>query len=699
MDTDRHYRILLIAQESADAEKVRRLLAQESRYSVESVGQLSAGIERLKAGQVDGVLLDWCLPDCQELLSAFERLWEVAPEVPMLILCGPDDESLAMQAVERGAQDYLLTTHLDSSSLRHGLRNMIDRTAAAEALFCEKDRAEVTLNSIGDAVLSTDLTGRVTYLNARAEQMTGWTREEATGRPLTEVFRIVDGETGEPSPNPVAIAVRDNKLVGLSSNCILIHRNGHEAAIEDSVAPIHDRRRQVTGAVIVFHDVTAARAMSRQMAHSAHHDALTDLPNRLLLNDRLSHAIESARRHRRRLAVLFLDVDRFKQINDSLGHDVGDQLLRSVARQLTKCVRSSDTVSRQGGDEFVVVLSEMEHASDAAVSADKLLNAIAEAHEVDGHELLITTSIGISVYPDDGTDATTLLKHADIAMYHAKEEGRGRHQFFQPDMKARVVERQSIEHGLRRALARREFVLHYQPRVDLRTGEMVGVEALIRWRHPDRGLLPPTQFVSIAEDCGFIVPIGQWVLAEACRQSQAWQDLGLRPMCVAVNVSAVEFRGAEFVEAVRRTLERTRLAPRYLELEMTESVLMEHGDSTVRMLRELKGLGIQLAVDDFGTGYSSLSCLKDFPIDALKVDGSFVRGITDEGAPIVRAIISMAKSLNQRIVAEGIETAEQLAFLRAQQCSEGQGYFFGQPLPAEQFAKVLATSPRAFINA
>jgi diguanylate cyclase (GGDEF)-like protein/PAS domain S-box-containing protein len=694
MATDRPYRILLIDQDSADAEMVRAALGRraEPRYSLESVGLLSAGIERLKEGQIDAVLLDLFLPDCQGL-ETFERLWQVAPDLPILIVCRPGDESLAMRALERGAQDYLLKLHLDSYSLRHALCNMINRTAAAEALLCEKDRAEVTLNSIGDAVLSTDVEGRVTYLNTRAEEMTGWTREQAIGRPLTEVFRIINGETREPAPNPVAVAVRGNRLVGISSNCVLINPNGAEVAIEDSVAPIHDRRGRVTGAVIVFHDVTVARAVSMQMAHSAQHDALTDLPNRLLMNDRLSQAIESARRHHRRLAVLFLDVDRFKHINDSLGHDVGDQLLRSVARQLIRTVRASDTVSRQGGDELVVVLPEIEHAADAAVIADKLLAATAEAHHVGGHELHITVSIGISVYPDDGTDATTLLKNADIAMYQAKENGRGRHQFFQPDMKVRVVERQSIEQALRRAIARHEFILHYQPRIQLQTGEMLGVEALIRWRHPDRGLLQPIEFVSIAEDCGLIVPIGQWVLDEACRQSRTWQDRGLPPMCMAVNVSAAEFHSAEFVDVVHRTLEQTRLSPRYLELEMTESVLMAHGDSTLRTLRELKRLGVELALDDFGSGYSNLSYLKEFPIDALNVDGSFIREISDDhGAPIVRAIISMAKSLNQRIVAEGIETAEQLSFLRAQDCSEGQGYFLGQPLPAAQFAKVRSTS-------
>jgi diguanylate cyclase (GGDEF)-like protein/PAS domain S-box-containing protein len=689
------HRILLIGQDSADAETIRAALAEVKgwNYSVEWVRQLSAGVERLNTGQIDAVLLDLVLPDGQGR-ETLEQLWSAAPDVPILILCDQGGESLAMQAVERGAQDYLLKTHLDSCTLRHALRSMIERKAAAEALFVEKERAEVTLNSIGDAVLSTDISGHVTYLNVVAESMMGWTRQDAVGRPLTEVFHIIDGETREPVPNPLALAVQENKTVGLTANCVLIRRDGHEVAIEDSAAPIHDRRGRVTGAVIVFHDVSGARAMSLQMSHLARHDVLTDLPNRLLLNDRLAGAIASARRYRRQLAVMFLDVDQFKHINDSLGHEVGDQLLRSVAEQLTRCVRSSDTVSRQGGDEFVVVLSEMDQASHAVVSAAKILAAVAEPHRIAGYELHITASIGVSVYPDDGPDAETLLRNADLAMYHAKEHGRGRYQFFQPDMNVRAVERQSLEHGLRRALNRHEFLLHYQPKMDLESGAMIGAEALIRWRHPDRGLLLPTQFVPIAEDSGLIVPIGQWVLREACRQAQAWHDAGLRPMPVAVNVSAVEFRSPGFLDGVRGILEQTRLESRYLELELTESVLMADRESTVSVLRGLKALGVQLALDDFGTGYSSLSYLNEFPIDALKIDGSFVRGITNDlqGAPIVCAVISMGKSLNQRVIAEGVETAEQLAFLRAQRCGEGQGYYFSRPLVAEQFTKLLGSA-------
>jgi diguanylate cyclase (GGDEF)-like protein len=441
-------------------------------------------------------------------------------------------------------------------------------------------------------------------------------------------------------------------------------------------------------------EVGVARSRSSKRSHLAQHDALTDLPNRLLLNDRLGCTIELARRRKRQLAVLSVDVDRFKSINDSLGRRIGDQLLQSVARQLTMCVRGSDTVGRQGGDEFVILLSEIDHARNAIVSVRKILAAIAEPRRIAGHNLHITASIGISLYPDDWQDAETLLRNADGAMYQARERGRGCYQFLQADMNLRTAERQSFEDGLRRALDRQEFILHYQPRIDLETGVMIGAEALIRWQHPDRGLLPPVEFVPIAEDSGLIVPIGQWVLREACRQTRAWQDAGLRPMPVAVNVSAVELRSPGFLDGVRVSLEETRLGPRYLELELTESVILTHAESTVPLLRGLKELGLQLALDDFGTGCSSLGHLKEVPIDALKVDGSFISGISDDlgGAPVVAAIVSMGRSLHHRVIAEGVETAAQLAFLQAQGCGEGQGFYFSRPLTAEQFARLLETS-------
>jgi len=386
-------------------------------------------------------------------------------------------------------------------------------------------------------------------------------------------------------------------------------------------------------------------------------------------------------------------LDGFKHINDSLGHPIGDKLLQSVAKRLVECVRGSDTVSRQGGDEFVVLLSEMEQSEDAAITARRMLQAVDEVHSIDQHELHVTTSIGVSVYPDDGQDAETLIKNADTAMYQAKENGRQGYQFFKPAMNVRAVERQSIEEGLRCALERKEFSLHYQPKVNLRTGEITGAEALLRWTHPTRGPVSPAQFIPVAEDCRLILPIGQWVLREACKQARAWLDAGLPLATMAVNISSVEFRDDNFLENVFAILTETGLDPRCLELELTESVLMKRAESAASVLKTLRARGVQVAVDDFGTGYSSLSYLRKFPIDALKIDQSFVRQITTapDETTIVTAIISMGRSLKLRVVAEGVETQEELMFLQAHRCDEAQGFYFSRPAVAQQFAMLLKT--------
>ena len=467
-----------------------------------------------------------------------------------------------------------------------------------------------------------------------------------------------------------------------------------QAASDDHIIMLQQANAHLVTAVIeaqkLAEQVQTAKA---EMDHLAHHDVLTDLPNRMLLQDRLSQAIELARRQGRQLAVMFMDLDQFKHINDSLGHAVGDQLLRSVAQRLVGCVRHSDTISRQGGDEFVLLLPHIEQAEDAARSAQKILAGLALPHNIDRHDLHISASIGISIYPDDGKDVETLVKSADTAMYHAKENGRNNYTFFEQRMNIQAVQRQSTEVSLRRALERQEFVLHYQPKIHLRSGTVVGVEALIRWQHPERGLLLPAQFVSIAEDCGLILPMGRWVLRAACRQARAWLQAGLPPITVAVNTSSLEFHAKDFLENVRVTLNETGLEPHFLELEMTESVLMRDAESTDAVLHALAALGVKLAVDDFGTGYSSLSYLRKFPIDTLKIDQSFVNQMTSnqDDAAIVSAVISMGKSLKQRVIAEGVETPEQYAFLVAQQCDEGQGYYFGRPVGAEAFATLLQT--------
>lgn len=437
--------LLLILANAAEAKAVRRSLvdSRDGPFKVEWVSSCGDAIKRLgnQGGEeIAAVVVGLFLPD-SEGIQTFDQLLSASPHIPILVLSHLQDEDVARLAVQRGAQDYLLQERLDGYSLPKALSNMLERSAYAEAQYLERERAQVTLNSIGDAVISTDLVGNVTYLNAVAESMTGWSRQEASGRPLQEVLQIIDGESREPALNPLAMATLQNKTVGLTANCVLIRRDGYESAIEDTAAPIHDRRGQLTGAVIVFHDVGVARAMSLRMSYLAQHDFLTELPNRMLLNDRLTQAIALAHRHGKSLAVLFLDVDHFKHINDSLGHAIGDELLKSIAHRLVTCVRNSDTVSRQGGDEFVVLLSEVARAEDVAFTADKILAAVSRPHRIDHKDLHVTVSVGIGVYPADGADAETLLKNADLALFHAKSHGRSNHQFFKPNMHVRAVER------------------------------------------------------------------------------------------------------------------------------------------------------------------------------------------------------------------------------------------------------------------
>ncbi|MDF3036945.1 MAG: hypothetical protein K0S28_2219, partial [Paucimonas sp.] len=583
--------------------------------------------------------------------------------------------------------------HFPSSLVPQALRNIIQRKGVEEALYEERERARVTLESIGDGILSTDVRGKVTFLNTQAQRFTGWTQDEACGRPVAEVFHLIDSMNRQPARNPIEQVIERKKPMGLDLNTILVRRDGYEFPIEDSVAPILDRTGEVTGAVIIFRDVTQMRAMAEKMSHLAQHDYLTGLPNRMLLNDRLSQAIAYAKRHGTQIAVLFLDLDKFKHINDSLGHLAGDKLLDSVAGRLVGQVRQSDTVSRQGGDEFVVLLQEDIYAENAAITAEKIVQSLAHPHYIDEHELHITTSIGISLFPGDGDDADTLIKNADTAMYHAKKKGRNNYQFFKDDMNVRAVQRQSVEADLRRAIDRNEFVLHYQPKVSLPSGEVTGAEALIRWIHPAKGMVWPESFIDIAEDCGLIIPIGRMMLRQACVQAMAWRKQGMPPITVAVNISALEFRHQHFFECLREILHETGMNPQWLQFELTESVLMRNVDSSTSLLQALKEIGVQLAVDDFGTGYSSLSYLRQFPIDSLKIDQSFVREISSNtsNGVIVSAVIGMGASLNQNVIAEGIETQEQLAFLNAHQCNEGQGYLFGWPMPAEDFAKILVT--------
>lgn len=468
-------------------------------------------------------------------------------------------------------------------------------------------------------------------------------------------------------------------------------RGAHGARTEEQLRKANENLVEAAVGALAMTDV--AVKTTAQMANMAEHDFLTGLPNRALLTDRLTQSIVLAKRHGGKVALMYLDLDNFKQINDSLGHGVGDKLLQSVAKRLQACIRLSDTVSRQGGDEFVVLLAEVEDLEDAILIADKLIEAMVKPHLIDDNKLLITMSIGISLYPDKGRDVEAVMRNADTAMYQAKKSGRNKYQVFTPDMNVYAIARQSTERALRHGLEQNRFLLHYQPKVNLETGAITGAEALLRWQRSPHRLAHPAQFLNIAEECGLILPIGKWVLHEACRQTQAWLQDGLDPGLVAVNISTPEFHSKDFLNGVRDVLRDTGLDPHHLELELTENSLMLDTERTTEILQALKELGIQIAIDDFGTGYSSISYLWRFPIDELKIDRSFVQNIEgDSGEAIISAVIAMGENLKQRVLAEGVETRKQLAFLQSHHCAEGQGYYWGRPMPGEKFATLVESN-------
>ncbi|WLI91389.1 EAL domain-containing protein [Massilia sp. R2A-15] len=441
----------------------------------------------------------------------------------------------------------------------------------------------------------------------------------------------------------------------------------------------------------VAHDITERREHERAIEHQATHDLLTGLPNRALFLDRLTLAIRRAERHGTRLAVMFVDLDKFKGVNDTLGHSAGDELLRIVAAQLTLCVRDSDTVARLGGDEFVLLLDYPLGPQMPAAIAERIGRRLGVPVPLAGQEHVVTGSIGISTYPDDGGDAETLLRQADIAMYRAKESGRNGFQFFTEEMQQRLDARVALEQGLHRALQRNEFVLHFQPQVDLRSGHVTGMEALLRWQSPELGLVPPMQFVPVAEESNLIVAIGQWVLDQACATLRRWQDGGVPLVPLAINVAASQFANQDLDQLVRATLERYGIEPRWLSLELTEGLSMEDPEASIALMNRLKAIGITLSIDDFGTGYSNLSYLKRFPVDKLKIDQAFTRGLTvvPEDGAIVTAVIRLAHSLGLRAVAEGVETEAQLRLLASEGCDEMQGYYFSRPVPEPEMVTML----------
>ena len=588
----------------------------------------------------------------------------------------------------------------DSGNITHFVavkQDITERKRAAQELCDREDRLRLILESTAEAIYGIDQQGRCTFCNPACLRLLGYKHsDELLGKNMHDLIHH-SCSNGRKLPAEECRIFRAFKT-GQGTHVdeeVLWKADGTSFPVEYWSYP-QRKGEDIVGAVVAFIDITQRKAAEEQIRSLAYYDALTGLPNRILLQDRLAQALARADRGQDKIALFFLDLDRFKVVNDSLGHSVGDLLLQEVAERLKRQIREQDTVARLGGDEFVIVLSGVKQIKDAAITAERVMNDLTSAFVIQGHSLNVSCSLGISIFPNDGRDGETLVKHADAAMYCAKENGRNNFQFFTQNMNDNVVQRLTLENSLRMALQRmalqkKEFFLMYQPQLDITTGEISGVEALIRWQHPELGLVSPEQFIPIAESSGLIIPIGEWVLRTACEQGRKWQDKGLPAVPVAVNVSAMQFRHQGFLEIVRRVLHETALPPQYLELELTESLILSNADVMLSRLKELKEMGVKLAIDDFGTGYSSFSYLRQFRVHKLKIDRSFVRDVCldADDAAITAAIISVARSLNLRVIAEGVETEKQVAFLRAHHCDEIQGYYFSKPLLPDEFAEKL----------
>jgi diguanylate cyclase (GGDEF)-like protein/PAS domain S-box-containing protein len=548
--------------------------------------------------------------------------------------------------------------------------------------------AEIIENA-GEGIVVYDKDLNYLLWNRFMEDLTGIPAEDVIGKHAMDLFphireqhvdelvsRAMEGQT---------VASPDINYYVPGSN-----RRGWVSAV---YRPHYDASGNIVGAIGLIRDITQRKTAEQQIEYQAYHDALTGLANRRLFAEHLTLALALAQRRRRLVAVLFLDLDHFKVVNDSLGHSVGDELLKQISSRLKAAVREGDTVARVGGDEFTIVLQDLQRKDDAAVVAEKVLRKVAEPAQVGGHRLYVTTSIGITTFPEDGEDAETLLKNADNAMYRAKAEGRNTYHISTEELSRWVQERMTLESGLHLAMERNEFELFYQPQIDIRTMKISGMEALLRWRHPERGIITPSEFISVAEDRGYIVVIGDWVLRTACQQAVKLRESGHENVRVSVNLSARQFREVSLASRVEAVIRETNLDPRLLELEITESVAVENVELTLGVLTQLRSLGISIAIDDFGTGHSALSYLKRFPIDTLKIDRSFVEDLPEPAdAAIVRAVVQLAQGLGLRVVAEGVETKEQLDFLRDVGCAEVQGFYFGSPIPAAEVAD-LWTKP------
>ncbi len=676
VDTDRPL-ILLVDDLPANLHVLAAALRGEYRIRTATSGvDALALLER--ADTPDLILLDVMMPG----MSGIEVLRRMkadarARDIPVIFVSADSSEQSQLSGLDLGADDYL-TKPVVAAVLRARVRNLLARKRTERQL---RLAAHVFEHS-GEAIMITDRDNRIVEVNPAFTRLTGYTQEEVRGQ---NPSMLSSGRTTREEYEAMWRDIRDKGF--WQGEMWDRDKDGGIYPKLLTISVVRNTEGRVDYHIASFADISEQKAAEERIRHIAHHDALTGLPNRLHLHISLEQAIASARREGSELAMMFIDLDRFKVINDTLGHNVGDSLLVEVSRRLRDSLRESDLIARLGGDEFAVVLTGLGAINNAAHAAEKIQLSLSRPYLIGDHALHSTPSIGISLYPQDGDTIETLMKCADTAMYHAKEAGRGQYHFYTESMNRRTREHLALENSLHEALERGEFVIHYQPQADLTDGRPVGAEALLRWRHPERGMVPPDEFIPLAEENGMILPIGDWVLREVCRQLAAWRERGLPLLPVAVNLSARQFRQEGLAGRVRALLGAAGLPMRAIELEITESTAMTKADTSADVLRALHGAGLSIAIDDFGTGYSSLGYLKRFPIDKLKIDRSFVMDIPDDAndTAIASAIIQMARGLGMKVVAEGVETEAQRDFLREQGCSYMQGYWYSRPLDADAY--------------
>ena len=669
------------------------------RMSIHDVGYVGATPKPTPQALYANVAQDDALAGAMfeesDYIDVGQRRWELKLSVPREQFLREFDRALPWAAMTAVLAASVLLSGLIRSlgSAREDARDLAEQMTAdlrqsQATLAEEKRRTQALIEALPNPIYFKGTDGRYLGVNKAWETYFGRERQNFLGKTVHDLY-----------PDDPEIAQRlhaDDQAAwsspdGHSYETVITSADGNPRNAVYYKAPYANADGSVAGLIGTIVDITDRKQAEEHIRHLAQYDTLTGLANRNMFYEHLKRALIQAQRIDKPLAVMFMDLDRFKNINDTLGHSAGDTVLKEVAERLRAALRAGDIIGRLGGDEFVVLLEELPEPMHCAAAAKKIVDTVARAYILDGQEFHVTASIGISTYPADGEDMQSLLKNADIAMYRAKELGKNNYQFYSEQMNVHSVERLALESGLRRALERDEFVLHYQPRVDIGSGRITGMEALVRWQHPSNGLIPPLQFIPLAEETGLIVDIGAWVLRAACAQNQAWRDQGLPPLRVAVNLSARQFAHEHLLRDVERVLRETELDPTALELEITESVVVQDPERAVTLLRALKAMGVYISIDDFGTGYSSLSYLKRFPIDSMKIDRSFIKDLPldQDDTVITQAIIAMTHGLKLVAVAEGVETGEQLAFLRDHGCDEMQGFHFSKPLPAEQFAQLV----------